>query len=35
VVWRIVHMAFNISQPKNITTLFENWLTGFEKKEKA
>jgi hypothetical protein len=35
VVWRIVHMSFNISPPKNITNLFGNCLEGVEKKEKA
>jgi hypothetical protein len=28
-------MAFNISRPKNITNIFENWLGGVSKKEKA
>jgi hypothetical protein len=35
VVWRIVHMAFSLSPPKNITNLFGNWLVGVNKKEKA
>jgi hypothetical protein len=35
VIWRIVHMAFNISPPKNITNLFGNWLMGVNKKERA
>jgi hypothetical protein len=34
-VWRIVHMTFSISPPKNIKNLFGNWLTGVPKKEKA
>jgi hypothetical protein len=34
VVWRIVHMAFNIIPPKNITNLFGNWLAGVVKKDK-
>ena len=34
-VWRIVHMAFNIYPPKNITNLFGNWLRGVAKKLKA
>jgi hypothetical protein len=35
VVWRIVHMAFNLSPLKNITNLFSNWLAGMVKKERA
>jgi hypothetical protein len=35
ILWRIVHMAFNIYPPTNITNLFGNWLNGVEKKEKA
>jgi hypothetical protein len=35
VVWRIVHMAFNIIPPKNITNLFGNWLAGVVKKDKV
>jgi hypothetical protein len=35
IVWRIVHMSFSISPPKNITNLFRNWLAGVAKKEKA
>jgi hypothetical protein len=35
IVWRIVHMTFSISPPKNIKNLFGNWLMGVPKKEKA
>ena len=34
-VWRIVHMAFNLTPPTNITNLFGNWLLGVSKKEKV
>ena len=34
VLWRIVHLAFNITPPKNTTNLFGNWLTGVNKKDK-
>jgi hypothetical protein len=34
-VWRIVHITFSISPPKNIKNLFGNWLAGVPKKEKA
>ena len=32
-MWRIVHMAFNITPPKNIIHLFGSWLNGIHKKE--
>ena len=32
IVWRIVHMTFNLAPPKNITNLFGNWLKGIPKK---
>ena len=35
ILWRIIHMAFNIPSPKNITNLFGNWLYGVPKKEKV
>ena len=31
IVWRIVHMAINITPPKNITHLFGSWLKGIDK----
>ena len=34
-VWRIVHMAFNIYPPTSITNLFGNWLRGVTKKLKV
>ena len=34
-VWRIAHMAFNITPPNNISHLFGNWLRGVTKKEKV
>ena len=33
-VWRIVHMAFGLQAPNNITSLFGNWLKGVSKSEK-
>ena len=33
--WRIVHLAFNIKPPSDITNLFGGWLAGVSKKEKA
>jgi hypothetical protein len=35
VVWRIVHLSFNLAPPRNITNLFGNWLAGVSKKERA
>ena len=35
VIWRIVHMTFNLSPPTNITNLFGNWLRGINKKDKV
>jgi hypothetical protein len=32
VVWRIVHISFNLSPPKNIMNLFGNWLAGVDRK---
>ena len=33
VIWRIVHMAFNITPLKNVLHLFGSWLHGIHKKE--
>ena len=30
-IWRIIHMAFGLAPPKNITNLFGNWLKGIPK----
>ena len=35
VIWRIVHMTFNITPPTNITNLFGNWLNGVSKEDKT
>jgi mannosylglycoprotein endo-beta-mannosidase len=35
VIWRIVHMAFGVSAPKNITNIFGNWLQGVDKRVKS
>jgi hypothetical protein len=35
VIWRIVHMSFGISPPKNITNMFENWLKGLQRRVKT
>jgi hypothetical protein len=35
VVWWIAHLSFNLAPPKNITNLFDNWLTGVVKNERA
>jgi hypothetical protein len=32
-VWRIVHMTFGLAPPKNIKTLFGNWLKGIPNKD--
>jgi hypothetical protein len=32
IVWRIIHMSFNVPPPQNITNLFGNWLAGIPKK---
>jgi hypothetical protein len=34
-VWRIIHMTFGISPPKNIKNLFGKWLDGVAKTDKA
>jgi hypothetical protein len=34
VVWRVVHLSFNLSPPRNITNIFGNWLAGVDKKER-
>ena len=31
IIWRIVHMSFSLSPPKNINNLFGNWLKGIPK----
>ena len=33
IVWRIVHMSFNITPPKNVINLFGSWLNGIPKDE--
>jgi hypothetical protein len=33
--WFGVHIAFNLSPPKNIMNLFGNWLAGVDKKERV
>ena len=35
IICRIVQFTFNITPPTNITKMFENWLNGIEKKNKA
>ena len=35
VIWRIVHIAFNITPPTNIINLFGNWLNGVGKRGKT
>ena len=30
ILWRFVHIAFNITPPNNINTLFGTWLDGIE-----
>jgi hypothetical protein len=35
VIWRIIHMSFNITPPKSITNLFGNCLDGIHKKVKS
>ena len=35
IICHIVYIAFHITPPTNITNLFENWLHGVAKKEKA
>ena len=30
-IWRIIHMAFGLAPPKNITNLFGSWLKGIPK----
>ena len=34
-IWRIVHMAFNISTPTSINNMFGNWLLGVPRNEKV
>ena len=34
-VWRIVHVALNLTPPNNISHLFGNWLGGVSKKDKV
>lgn len=34
-VWRIVHVSFNLPPPTNVTNMFGNWLNGVDKKLKA
>ena len=33
IVWRIVHLSFSLSPPKNITNLFGAWLRGIPKSD--
>jgi hypothetical protein len=35
VVWLIIHLSFNLPPPKNITNMFDNWLAGVNKNERA
>jgi hypothetical protein len=35
IIWRIVHMTFNIPPPANVSNLFGNWLNGVTKKNKG
>jgi hypothetical protein len=35
ILWRIVHMTFNIPPPANVSNLFGNWLNGVTKKNKG
>jgi hypothetical protein len=34
IMWHIVHMAFNIIPPTNITNLFGDWLVAVSKHDK-
>jgi hypothetical protein len=34
IIWRIIHMTFDIPPPSNIKNLFGNWLNGATKKDK-
>jgi hypothetical protein len=34
IMWRIIHIALNITPPNNITHLFGDWLLGIDKHEK-
>jgi hypothetical protein len=33
IIWRIVHMMFGLSPPKNVKNLFGNWLAGIDKRD--
>jgi hypothetical protein len=35
IMWRIVHISFNISPPSSISHLFGNWLQGVSKEDKV
>jgi hypothetical protein len=35
ILWRIIHMTFNIHAPSNVTNLFGNWLNGVSIKDKG
>jgi len=34
-LWRTIHVTFNITPPRTISHLFDNWLTGVEPKSAA
>jgi hypothetical protein len=33
IIWRLVHMTFGLSPPKNVKNLFGNWLVGIDKRD--
>jgi hypothetical protein len=33
IIWRLIHMTFGLTPPKNITNLFGNWLKGIPKND--
>jgi hypothetical protein len=35
IIWRMVYFTFNISPPTNVTNMFDNWLNGVDKNDKA
>jgi hypothetical protein len=32
-IWRLIHLTFGLSPPMNVTNLFDNWLSNFDKKD--
>ena len=34
-IWRVVHLAFALPPPTNITSMFGNWLNGIDRITKA